>query len=166
MAARGDRESLRALYEEYSGQLFGVAYRLTESPADASDVLHDVFCRLPKAIRSFDPKRSLGPWLRAVTARAALKRLELGRRRGEIPITWVADELDAVKSPEASVLSAVVLEQVLSSLPDELRIVVVLKEVEGYSHREIAELLQIAPSTSERRLHRARRMLRAGVFGQ
>ena len=74
-AARGDQQALRSLYEEYSEQLFTVAHRLTESSADARDVLHDVFCGLPEAIRRFDHRRPLGPWLRAVTARAALKHL-------------------------------------------------------------------------------------------
>ena len=169
MVARSDPQALRALYQEYSEPLFSVAYRLTESSADARDVLHDVFYRLPKAIRRFDRRKPLGPWLRAVTATAALKRLELVRRRGEVPITSVADELDErelLDSPEASVLDSVALERALSSLPSEQRIIVVLKEMEGYSHGEIAELLQIARKTSEGRLYKARKILRAKAFGQ
>lgn len=56
------------------------------------------------------------------------------------------------------------MERALSSLTEELRAVVVLKEIEGYSHREVAELLQIARSTSEGRLYKARKLLRAMLF--
>ena len=163
-AARGDRRALRALYEEYSRQLFAVAYRLTESSADARDVLHDVFCGLPEAIRRFDHERPLGPWLRSVTARAALKHVRSRRRRREISIASTPHELEATASPELPVLDSIAVERALSSLTEELRTVVVLKEMEGYSHREIAELLQIARSTSEGRLYKARKLLRAELF--
>lgn len=49
-AAQGDRKAMQSLYEEYSDQLFTVAFRLTDSPDDARDLLHDVFCDLPKAL--------------------------------------------------------------------------------------------------------------------
>ncbi len=163
-AARGDREAIKSLYEEYSEQLFAVAYRLTESSADARDVLHDVFCELPRAIRGFDRARPLGPWLRAVASRAALDQVRTERRRREIPIGSAPDELPEEASPEFPVLNSMVVERALSLLPEELRTVVVLKEMEGYSHRQIAELLDISPRTSERRLHEAREFLRAELF--
>ncbi|WP_420632628.1 RNA polymerase sigma factor [Candidatus Palauibacter sp.] len=163
-AARGDRRALRVLYEEYSEQLFAVAYRLTESSAEAQDVLHDVFCRLPAAVQSFDGKRPLGPWLRAVTVRAALKHLRSPRRRREIPIVSIPHERRTGESPELSVLDSITAERALSSLPEELRIVVVLKEIEGYSHAEIGELLQISRSTSEGRLYTARKLLRSELL--
>lgn len=163
-AARGDQQALRSLYEEYSEQLFAVAYRLTESSADARDVLHDVFCGLPGTIRRFDRKRPLGPWLRAVTARAALKHLRSERRRREISSVSIPHELQAEPSPEFPVLNSIVVERALSSLPQELRTVVILKDMKGYSHREIAELLQVSRSTSEGRLNKARKLLRAELF--
>ena len=163
-AARGDREALRSLYEEYSEQLFAVAYRLTESSADARDVVHDVFCRLPRAIRRFDPERPLGPWLRSVATRAALDQLRTERRRREIPISSAPHELPEEASPEFPVLNSIMVERALSSLPGELRTVVILKDMEGYSHREIAELLQVSRSTSEGRLSKARKLLRAELF--
>ncbi|WP_420632543.1 RNA polymerase sigma factor [Candidatus Palauibacter sp.] len=163
-AARGDRQALHFLYEEYSEQLFAVAYRLTESSADAGDLLHDVFCRLPEAIRSFDRTRPLGPWLRAVTTRTALKHLRSQRRRREISMVSTPDELENDGSTELLVLDSITMERALSSLPEELRTVVVLKEMEGYSHKEIGELLQVSRSTSEGRLYKARKLLRAKKF--
>lgn len=163
-AARGDREALRSLYEEYSEQLFAVAYRLTESSADARDVLQDVFCGLHEMIPGFDHKRPLGPWLRSVTAHAAIKHMRSEQRRHDFAIAAAPDESQVIVSPESSVLNLIAVERALSSLPEELRTVVVFKELEGYSHREIAELLQIARKTSEGRLYKARKLLRAMLF--
>lgn len=162
--ARGDRKALQSLYEEYSEDLFAVAYRLTESSADARDVLHDVFCGLPEAIRRFDHKRPLGPWLRSTTARAALKHNRSERRRHDITAAAAADEREATESPELPVLNSIAVERALSSLAEELRTVVVLKELEGYSHQEISELLKIARKTSEGRLYKARKRLCAELF--
>jgi len=155
---------LHALYEEYSEQLFAVAYRLTESSADARDVMHDVLADLPEMLRRFDGKRSLGPWLRSVTVHAALKHVQSERRRHEIAIAAAPDEGDVVASPESTILDSIAVERALSALTEKQRAVVVLKEMEGYSHREIAELLQIERATSEGRLYMARRQLRAMLF--
>ncbi|WP_419856750.1 RNA polymerase sigma factor [Candidatus Palauibacter irciniicola] len=163
-AARGDRRALQSLYEEYSKQLFAVAYRLTESSADARDVLHDIFGDLPEMLRRFDGERPLGPWLRSVTARVALRHVRSERRRHETAIAGVPDEGEIVPSPEFPILESIALERALSSLTEKLRTVVVLKEMEGYSHEEIAELLQIERATSEGRLYKARKLLRAKLF--
>jgi len=163
-AARGGRQALQSLYEEYSEQLFAVAYRLMESSADARDVLHDVFGDLPEMLRRFDGKRPLGPWLRSVTARVALRHVRSERRRHETTIAVAPDDGEVVASPESPVLDSIAVERALSSLTEKLRTVVVLKEMEGYSHREIAELLQIERATSESRLYRARKLLRARLL--
>ncbi|WP_419950764.1 PKD domain-containing protein [Candidatus Palauibacter sp.] len=97
------------------------------------------------------------------TARAALKHLRSRRVRREISLAAVPRALEGEPSPEGRVLDAIALERALSSLPDELRAVVVLKVVEGYSYGEIAELLGVARSTSEGRLFRARKLLRAAL---
>ncbi|MYA33673.1 MAG: sigma-70 family RNA polymerase sigma factor [Gemmatimonadales bacterium] len=159
-AARGDRQALHALYEEYSGQLFAVAYRLTESSADARDVMHGVLADLPELFRRFDGKRPLGPWLRSVTVHAALRHVRSERRRHEIAMAAAPDDEEEVASPESRILDSIELERALTSLEEGLRRVVVLKELEGYSHREIAELLQIERATSEGRLYMARKQLR------
>ena len=129
----GDSPWARSHEEEYADELFAVAHRLTESSAAAGDVLQDVFSELPEAMRGFDGKRRIGPWLRTVTARAALKHLRSRRVRREISLASVPRALEGEPSPEGRVLDAIALERALSALPDELRAVVVLKVVEGYS---------------------------------
>lgn len=163
-AARGDREAIEALYEEHSERLFALAYRLTASSADARDVIQDVFLKLPQALRRFARARPLGPWLRAVTARAALDRVRTEQRRREIPIGAALDELPQLDSPEFPVLDSIAAERALSVLPEELRRVAVLRGMEGCSHRQIAEMLGVSKRTSQRRWQEALKRLRAELF--
>lgn len=156
---QGESKPLERLYEAYSKQLYNIAYRFTGSTADARDVLHDVFCRLPEAVRNYDRKRPFAPWLRAVTAKAALERLRRERRRNEVSLS--DESVDGALAGGTPTLDSIVLEQVLSSLSDGLRRVIVLKELAGYSHREIGKLLGISPAASRARLCRARAALRA-----
>ncbi|WP_419949280.1 RNA polymerase sigma factor [Candidatus Palauibacter sp.] len=154
----GNREALEDLYEDYSEQLFAVAYRLTNSSADALDILHDVFFRLPEALKTYDQRGSLATWLRAVTRRHALMHLRARKRRREVPLFAG----DVPKRPP-QVIELVALERALAKLPEKLRIVIILKEIEGYSHKEIAALLDVSYSASAVRLHRARAALRTAL---
>ena len=156
-AAAGDPEALHALYEEHSDTVFAVAYRLTDSSADAKDVLQNVFVQLPGALETFDQRSSLGTWLRVVATRAALQLIRARRRRREVPF-----EHDLSSRPPP-ILDTIALERALAALPDTLRTVIILKEIEGYSHKEIGEFLEIAPSASMVRLSRARASLRAAL---
>ncbi len=95
---------------------------------------------------------------------AALEHLRSERRRREVSIDSIRREIEVEETPEFPVLNSITVERALSSLPEELRTVVVLKEMEGYSHQEIAELLDISRRTSEGRLYKARKLLRAKLF--
>lgn len=152
--AAGDREALGRLYEHYSDSLFAVGYRLTHSTADAHDILHTVFLHLPDTLRNFGRKGTLGAWLRAVMVRAALTHMRAEKRRGEVPISY-----DVVTGRPPRVLDSIALD----SLPKDLRTLVILKELEGYSHKEISKRLGVSRATSQRRLARARLMLRAAL---
>lgn len=138
--------------------MFEVAYRLTDSSADARDVLHDVFYRLPDALVRFDCRRPLWPWLRAVTTRAALAYVRRVRQRGEVSLP---DDFVNSTFHERPVLDSIELERALSALSAEQRTVIILKELLGYTHEEIGKLLDLPPSASRGRLYRARAALRA-----
>ncbi len=135
--------------------VFAVAYRLTESSPDARDVLQDVFVHLPTALGSFDQRSSLGTWLRVVATREALQLIRARQRRREIPIS------DDVPTRPPHAVDTIALERAMAALPDKLRAVIILKEIEGYSHKEISDFLEITPTASAARLCRARASLRA-----
>jgi RNA polymerase sigma factor (sigma-70 family) len=153
----GAPEALEELYRRSARALLAAAYRLVGSVADAEDVVHDVFVGLPRALHGYRDDGRFDAWLRRVTVRAALMRLRSGRRRREEPDA--SDERAARGGPEAD-LSRREVAAALDALPDGTREVVVLKLVEGYSHAEIAELLNISAGASRVRLTRGVALLR------
>lgn len=157
-ARSGEADALAELYARYWRVVRGIAYRLTQSFEDADDVLQDVFMALPEALRSFQGRGSLEGWLRTVAARRSLMALRKRRTRREAPFEALSRH-HAARRTEPTV-DRIALERALSELPDPLRVVFVLHEVQGFKHREISELLGIGVEGSKTRLHRAIRQLR------
>lgn len=125
---------------------------------DAEDAVQDGFLRAYQAIGRFDPGQSFGPWLNRIVANAAL---DIARRKK----VRTAEELsDAMPSPfrdpgEAAELKSR-LKDALAELPERARAVIVLHDVEGFTHAEIGELLGIPGGTARSDLHHARQRLR------
>jgi RNA polymerase sigma-70 factor, ECF subfamily len=155
-AASGSMDALAALYDEHAAGVYRVACRLLGSEADAEDVVQDVFVGLPRALRSWRGEGSLDAWVRQVAARTCLMRLRTQRRRREEPAEW-SGQLALQRA--AQPVERVALERALEALPDDQRTVFLLKVVEGYSHDEIAGLLEITTLASRTRLARARQRL-------
>ncbi len=156
-AASGDPEALTELYRRYGDAVHRLAFRLTGSAADAEDVLQDVFVGLPEALRSYAERGSLEGWIKRVAARTALMRMRRERRRREVALDPLPEP--AARSDPGAVVERTSIQRALDALPETLRLVFVLREVEGHSHAEIGELLGIRPGTSEVRLFRAKKML-------
>src|SRR5882672_3110644 len=155
-ARDGDPAALGQLYEAFGAGVFRLAYRLTGSREDAEDVVHDVFVGLPEALARYEERGRLGAWLRRVTARVALMKRRKTRRRQEVGLDGAAD----VASRTQGTSEDGALRAALDALPPDQRAVVVLKEMEGYTHAEIGATLGISPVTSRVRLLRALRRLR------
>ena len=151
----GSPEALAALYREYGSALHRLAYRLTGTREDAEDVVHDVFVGLPEALGRYEEWGSFAGWLKRVTARVALMRLRTRTRRRDVALDATLATADRPAAVEH-----VTLQTAIDELPDRLRCVLVLKEVEGYSHAEVGELLGISAGASRVRLNRAMRLLR------
>lgn len=154
----GEPDALAALYERYARPIIGLAYRITGSMEDAEDVLHDVFLGLPETLHRYEERGNFEGWLKRVAARVALTRIRTRSRRREVAMTPLAEP--ATEASDNAVANQAALEQAIAALPDNLRVVFVLKEIEGYSHAEIASLLGIKTGTSEVRLCRAVKKLR------
>jgi RNA polymerase sigma-70 factor (ECF subfamily) len=142
-----DLGTIAELYRRHAGALLAVAYRLLLSRADAEDV-HDLFVGLPEALRKYEERGRMESWLKRIVARLALSRL-----RAKRPVA-----LD--ESADLAVVPADPVNRVATELSPESRAVLVLKEIEGFSHAEIASMLGISVGASEVRLHRALRRLR------
>jgi RNA polymerase sigma-70 factor (ECF subfamily) len=153
--ARGDARSIATLYHRHARAMLAVAFRVLQSEPDAEDVVHDVFVGLPEALRRYEERGALGAWLRKVTARMALMRLRRDSARLTEPLHH-----ESAATPNAPD-ETLTIQAALQRLSPALRAVLVLKEIEGFSHSEIANMLDISIGASEVRLHRALRTLRA-----
>jgi len=153
-SGKGDLAALGALYDRHASMLLAVAFRLLMSRADAEDVVHDVFIGLPEALRRYEERGALVGWLKRVTVRVALSRL----RSDDVRAAQVLDA--SFPTPSRDVTATIDLDAAVASLAPSLRAVLVLKEIEGYSHAEIADMVGISVAASKVRLHRALRALR------
>ncbi|HEX6042813.1 sigma-70 family RNA polymerase sigma factor, partial [Longimicrobium sp.] len=156
----GSLDALGQVYARHGAAVYAAAYRILGVRADAEDVLQDVFVGLARALAGYQERGKLQAWLRRVAVRAALMRLRARGRRREQPF---ADLPEAAGPTGDGALDRVALQAALRALPDKLRTVFVLKEIEGYSHDEVAGLLGISAGTSAVRLFRAWKLLRTEV---
>lgn len=141
-ARGGSSAALSALFERYAPLVARVAYRVTGSIDDAEDVVQDVFVGLPEALRRYDGRGSFDGWIHRVATRTALMRLRRERKSAPMP------ELFDSRSPtSAGIAARLTLEAALLRLPDQLRLVFVLREMEGYTHAEIGAMLGIRTGT-------------------
>lgn len=159
-AARdGSRAALAELFRAHSDAVFTLAYRITGSHADAEDVLQDVFVGLPRALKSYDERGRFDSWLKRLVVRVSLMKLRAASRRREQPFDEVvAPAVVATKPPDA--VERIALQHALERMPHALRAVFMLREIEGYTHDEIAGLLDISAGASATRLSRAWSLLR------
>lgn len=150
---RGDDAALARLFVRHAGALHRLAWRLTGTSEDADDVVQDVFVGLRSALRRYEERESFKGWLRRVTARRALMQLRTASRSA------AREGAAAVATPpvhdEERLSLQLALRDAVAALPEPLRHVFVLGDVEGFSHAEIAELLGITPTASRTRRHRA-----------
>jgi RNA polymerase sigma-70 factor (ECF subfamily) len=157
-ASGGSNEALATLFQVHSALVHRVAYRLTLSADDAEDIVQDVFVGLPEALAAYGGRGAFDAWLRKVTVRTALIRLRSTRRRDAMAAR--AEQQRTPPRPDGTIDRLAII-AAMSALSSDLRVVFVLYDVEGYSHAEIGRMLAIQAGTSEVRLYRARRKLRA-----
>ncbi|MDQ6886713.1 MAG: sigma-70 family RNA polymerase sigma factor [Gemmatimonadota bacterium] len=163
LARAGSPEALGELYARHGNAVMAVAYRLTGSAADAEDVVHDVFLGLPEGLARYEERGTFESWLRQLAARVALTRLRSVSRQREVPLGQLP--LIANAPSAESLGDRVALAAAVASLPPALRVVFVLKVIEGYPHARIAEILDISVGASEVRLVRAIKTLRRTLGG-
>jgi RNA polymerase sigma-70 factor (ECF subfamily) len=154
LVREGNPRALEWVMREYSSLVYGVALRITGSEADARDVSQDVFLSLPQSLQTFDVGNFAG-WLKVVSCRRALMLLRSERRQSRC-VSCPA----FVSSLEERTLSRIAMERALGRLHPMSRAVFLLKEVEGFTHKEIADAMGISRNQSEVRLCRARRALK------
>ena len=161
LAAAGDVAAYEQLYRRHVGRVHALCLRMSRDATEAEDLVQDAFVRIWEKLGSFRGDSSFGTWVYRVTVNLVIESFR-SKKRWRERIDAVVDP-DALPSPAYRALprSDVDLERAIASLPERARLVFVLHDVEGYKHREIAEMTGTAVGTCKAHLHHARRALRA-----
>ena len=150
----GERIAQKALYENYKSQMYTLAYRITGNFEDAEDVLQEGFLKVFRSISTFRGDSKAGTWIHTIMARTALERIRSKMQFADMEI------LPEIQDDENYFpIDSEYLENAILELPDGYRSIFTLYEIEGFKHREIAEMLEISENTSKSQLHKAKRML-------
>lgn len=160
---RGENRARRALYESYSGAMFGLCLRYAGNREDAEDCLQDGFLRLFEVIGKFQYRGpgSLDAWVKRVFTNLCLDRINKKKRSAEEDVENVPDVPDDDGDDSGLLdLPAEKIVELMGLLPEGFRTVLNLYLVEGWSHREIAAKLGISESTSASQYLRAKKRFR------
>jgi RNA polymerase sigma-70 factor (ECF subfamily) len=153
----GDESAFRELYRRHTSRLLPVVARLLGgSRHDAEDAVQETWIRAVRGLDGFRWDAAFGTWLCGIGIRVGRDGLRR-RLRGREDL-W--DESFDPPLPEVPLGDRIDLERGIALLPDGYRVVLVLYDIEGFRHEDIAERLEISVGTSKSQLHRARRMLR------
>lgn len=156
---RKERWAQKWLYEEFYSKMMGVCLRYANNEDEALDILHEGFIKVFKNISKYQAGTSLGAWIRRIMVNTAIDYYRKTIRRRTEDITQAYD----ISSNDADAVSQCTEQEILDAiqqLSPAYRAVFNLYVIEGYSHKEIAEMLDITESTSRSNLVKARMKLK------
>lgn len=157
---KGDRLAQKAMYDHFKGKMYALCLRYATQQAEAEDMLLQGFFKVFRDLHQFTPGNSLEGWIRRVMVRTALMQLRSNKRWvSTLPETdWPGDNEPDAHLPPGTDTQHIL--RMMRQLPPGYRAVFNLYAIEGYSHREIAEQLDISESTSKSQYLRAKAALR------
>ncbi len=160
---RGDRTAQRQLYELFKGRLMGICTRYARESAEADDIFHESLVKVYKHIGSLKDPQTLPAWVRQVVVRTATNQY-----RANLKLKHHDDcaALETSSEEHVAILDKLSNDELLAQigqLPEGYRLVFNLYVIDGYTHPQIAELLNISVGTSKSQLHAAKKMLRENL---
>jgi RNA polymerase sigma-70 factor (ECF subfamily) len=163
-ARNGDLAAYEELHHKYVGKVYGLCLRMVSDPTRAEELTQDAFVKAWQKLSAFKGKSSFYTWLHRISVNQCLGHLRSKKLWSDRIKAGDAEILERQAEPAQPDPTKVLdLESAIASLPVSGRAVFLLYDVEGYKHREIAELLGIATGTSKALLHRARLSLRKAL---
>lgn len=173
----GDRTEFARMVDVYSAQIYRLALKMLNNPQDAEDILQETFIKAFRHIKGFNGRSSISTWLYRIATNEAL--MHLRRKRPDQvsidePVETLEGELEPIQLidwcclPEEELLSSEgreLLDKAAAELPESLKIVFLLRDIEGLSTQEVGEILNLSETAVKTRLSRARMRLRESLSG-
>ena len=160
---KNEPQAQEALYRQYAPKMFGICLRFTRNKMEAEDVLQDGFIKVFSYLKDYRNEGSLEGWIRRTIINTAINFYKKKVKRfNEMDI----EKADYVNHDDETILdklSANELLNLIQELPDGYRMVFNLSVVEGYTHKEIGDMLNISENTSKSQLSRARNVLQTKI---
>ena len=169
LAQRGDRRAFEELVRIYADRLHAVVLRLCATPHDAEEITQEAFLRAWRAIARFDGRSQFFTWLYRIGVNEAKRRADRSQARvrvvsiDEAQLPELPDPRGAPESRAQQSEVRVALERAVRALPIDYRAPLVLRDIEGLSTREAAEVLGVSEAALKSRLHRARASVRKAL---
>ena len=165
-AQKGDVDAFESLYSQHLKRVYNIAWRMMGNPSDAEDVAQEVMLKAWRALPAFKLDSALGTWLYRITMNACAD--ELRRRKAQtVSVEQMqadGQELASDGFEEGSVTQGSIAGAV-SRLSEEYRAALILRDIQGYSYEEIADILRCPIGTVRSRINRAREQMRNMLYG-
>lgn len=168
----GDRAEYARMVETYSATIYRLALKMLNNPQDAEDILQETFIKAYRNLKGFDGRSSLSTWLYRIATNEALMHIrkkrpdtisidepvetEEGEQEPRQIVDWCCIPEDELMTAE----SRAYLNKAIDTLPDTLKVVFLLRDIEGLSTQDVSEVLSLSETAVKTRLSRARMRLR------
>lgn len=167
-AGKGDREAFEMLFKHYHSRTYSLCMRILGNPMDAEDITQEVYIQLHKKIKTYRGDSSFTTWLHRITFNQALMLIRKRKTiKEDIAVTDEGLELSSahvqhrIENPrKTTIIDNIALENAIEQLPQGYKSVLILHDIKGYEHEEVARILGISIGTSKSQLHKARLALR------
>lgn len=169
---KGDRTAFNELVRRHQRRVYNLCYRILGSREEAEDVAQDVFVTVYKSIKDFRGDSALTTWIHTIATNHCKNRLKYLKRRryfqtnsideavetddGDMKREYASDEFYSPEEEMERYETGAQIEKAINELDEEYKIVIVLRDVQGLSYQEIADILDLKEGTVKSRIHRAR----------
>jgi len=165
----GNRKAQRYLFDKFKSSMFGVCLRYCKSKDEAEDVLMEAFMTVLSQIHTFRGEGSIEQWIRRIMVNTAINNYRKNLKHYFLADIENIDETDINEDNQFEISDNHSVEDIMKAMqqmPDGYKVVLNLYIVEGYKHKEIAEILNISIGTSKSQLSKARKMIQEKLLKQ
>jgi RNA polymerase sigma-70 factor (ECF subfamily) len=158
----GDSQSMGLLYEQFKGRMFSLAYRYTYNAASAEDLLQEIFIRVFTHLETLDKDEAFAGWMYRIAVNTCLSYLRSNKKvlQQSVPLSSIEYTVGENTQNVPEKMLEKPLEEAIQSLSTKLKSVFLLHDVQGFKHKEIAQMLKCTVGTSKSQLFKARMKIR------